>query len=75
MEEEFGDLLRGAGLDGRNGNKAKKAQHAYDQLRATSKVGNTLQRSKSSGGGAPSAAAGGSRSNKFKNQVSRQSRR
>ena len=28
MEEEFGDLLRGAGLDGRNGKKAKKAQDA-----------------------------------------------
>ena len=73
MEEEFGDLLRGAGLDGRNGKKAKKAQQAYDTLRASSKAGSTLQRSKSNAGGAPSA--GGSRSNKFKNQVNRSARR
>lgn len=75
MEEEFGDLLRGAGLDGRNGKKAKKAQNAYDALRANSKVGGALQRSKSSGGGGGSPAVGGSKSNKFKNQVNRQSRR
>lgn len=74
MEEEFGDLLRGAGLDGRNGKKAKKAQHAYDTLRASSKAGSTLQRSKASAGSSPSAG-GGAKSNKFKNQVNRQSRR
>ncbi|KAJ1022594.1 hypothetical protein NDA16_003583 [Ustilago loliicola] len=75
MEEEFGDLLRGAGLDGRNGKKAKKAQNAYDALRSSSKVGGALQRSKSSGGGGGSQAVGGSKSNKFKNQVNRQARR
>jgi len=74
MEEEFGDLLRGAGLDGRNGKKAKKAQHAYDTLRASSKAGSTLQRSKSSAASSPSAG-GGAKNNKFKNQVNRQSRR
>ncbi|SJX63870.1 related to LCP5-U3 small nucleolar ribonucleoprotein involved in maturation of 18S rRNA [Sporisorium reilianum f. sp. reilianum] len=72
MEEEFGDLLRGAGLDGRNGKKAKKAQHAYDTLRASSKPGSTLQRSK--GSAAPAGAAAGGRVNKFKNQVNRQRR-
>ncbi|SPC68063.1 related to LCP5 - U3 small nucleolar ribonucleoprotein involved in maturation of 18S rRNA [Ustilago sp. UG-2017b] len=75
MEEEFGDLLRGAGLDGRNGKKAKKAQSAYDALRANSKVGGALQRSKSGGGGGRSPAVGGSKNNKFKNQVNRQARR
>ncbi|EST09632.1 Sas10/Utp3/C1D [Kalmanozyma brasiliensis GHG001] len=72
MEEEFGDLLRGAGLDGRNGKKAKKAQQAYDTLRSSSKAGSTLQRSKSGSSGAPSPVGG--KSNKFKNQVN-QSRR
>ncbi len=38
MEEEFGDLLRGAGLDGRNGKKAKKAQQAYDTLRRAARL-------------------------------------
>ncbi|TKY84688.1 hypothetical protein EX895_006590 [Sporisorium graminicola] len=79
MEEEFGDLLRGAGLDGRNGKKAHKAQHAYDALRANSKAGSTLQRSKSSSSRASAApaaaAAAGGKVNKFKNQVNRQSRR
>ncbi|SNX86109.1 related to LCP5 - U3 small nucleolar ribonucleoprotein involved in maturation of 18S rRNA [Melanopsichium pennsylvanicum] len=73
MEEEFGDLLRGAGLDGRNGKKAKKAQNAYDALRASSRSGSTLQRSKNSSSGALSGA--GSKSNKFKNQVNRSARR
>ncbi|CDR87438.1 related to LCP5-U3 small nucleolar ribonucleoprotein involved in maturation of 18S rRNA [Sporisorium scitamineum] len=74
MEEEFGDLLRGAGLDGRNGKKAKKAQHAYDALRANSKAGSTLQRSKSSSSRGSAAPAPG-KANKFKNQVNRQFRR
>lgn len=73
MEEEFGDLLRGAGLDGRNGKKAKKAQQAYDTLRASSKAGSTLQRSKSSS--APSPVPQGAKSNKFRSQVNRQARR
>ncbi|KAJ9480067.1 U3 small nucleolar ribonucleoprotein LCP5 [Pseudozyma hubeiensis] len=68
MEEEFGDLLRGSGLDGRGGKKAKKAASAYDALRASSKAGSTLQRSK--GSSAPTSATGG-KSNKFKNQVNR----
>ena len=73
IEEEFGDLLRGAGLDGRNGKKAKKAQQAYDTLRSSSKAGSTLQRAKGSGGSIAPMAGG--KVNKFKNQVNRQSRR
>lgn len=73
MEEEFGDLLRGSGLDGRGGKKAKKAQSAYDALRASSKAGSTLQRSKSSS--APTSAPGGGKTgNRFKNQVNRSRR-
>ena len=72
MEEEFGDLLRGAGLDGRNSKKARKAQHAYDALRASSKAGSALHRSKSNA--TNSSSTGGTKSNKFKNQVNRQSR-
>lgn len=69
MEEEFGDLLRGSGLDGRGGKKAKKAQSAYDALRASSKAGSTLQRSKNFS--APTSSPSGGKNNKFKNQVNR----
>lgn len=69
MEEEFGDLLRGSGLDGRGGKKAKKAQSAYDALRASSKAGSTLQRSKNLS--APTSSPSGGKNNKFKNQVNR----
>ncbi|PWY98382.1 hypothetical protein BCV70DRAFT_38455 [Testicularia cyperi] len=80
MEEEFGDLLRGSGLDGRKGKKAKRAQDAYDSLRSNSRASSTLHRSRSSGsnsGGASSSSSAAPRSskNRFKSQVSKLSRR
>lgn len=72
MEEEFGDLLRSSGLDGRKGKKAKRAQEAYDSLRSSSKAGSTLQRSKQN---KPRASNHKAPSSKFSSQVNRLSRK
>lgn len=72
MEEEFGDLLRSSGLDGRKGKKAKRAQEAYDSLRSNSRAGSTLQRSKQ-----PKTRPSASKAapSKFSSQMDRMSRR